>query len=301
MHATTQDAGFRLTAYPALLLFAGVGFGAWVEYAIGARNSTIWLLFSLLTCVVAFSASRSTPAQLVSLVRLSRYVTAASLAIGAGGMRMAQFDSPTATDVAHVLEVNAELEVVIHGRTVETPAVSNGRARFFLHVDSLRPATGDIGLPVSGTVYVSIRSAEPGAWLEDARTGSRIVVAGRLHPPYPPRNPADFDFRRYLRHRGVRAMLRVEESAHIAAVAPPAAFVQRLAIRVERRIERAIRTHLPTPLGRDVLGALLLGRRNQIDQEVLDQFARTGLMHVLAVSGLHVVMVGMVVYGLLCP
>jgi len=50
-----------------------------------------------------------------------------------------------------------------------------------------------------------------------------------------------------------------------------------------------------------VLRALLLGDRSGIRDDQRERFAVTGLMHLLAVSGLHVFLVGMVLYVLLRP
>ncbi|MEM6287543.1 MAG: DNA internalization-related competence protein ComEC/Rec2, partial [Bacteroidota bacterium] len=52
---------------------------------------------------------------------------------------------------------------------------------------------------------------------------------------------------------------------------------------------------------RALLLALLLADRSEVGAETLDAFRTTGLMHLLAVSGLHVGLVGFAVYGLLKP
>ncbi|PSQ81344.1 MAG: DNA internalization-related competence protein ComEC/Rec2, partial [Bacteroidetes bacterium QS_1_63_11] len=50
-----------------------------------------------------------------------------------------------------------------------------------------------------------------------------------------------------------------------------------------------------------VLRALLLGDRSRVTDVQRERFVKTGLMHLLAVSGLHVFLVGMVLYALLRP
>ncbi|WFB37139.1 ComEC/Rec2 family competence protein [Kiritimatiellota bacterium B12222] len=52
------------------------------------------------------------------------------------------------------------------------------------------------------------------------------------------------------------------------------------------------------PLVVDTLQALLLGMRTELDREVTQGFARTGLLHVFAISGLHLGMLaGMLLWG----
>src|SRR5690606_20306590 len=41
----------------------------------------------------------------------------------------------------------------------------------------------------------------------------------------------------------------------------------------------------------DQIGAMLLGDRTEMDKEVEDSYRKTGVVHILSISGLHIVMV----------
>ena len=58
--------------------------------------------------------------------------------------------------------------------------------------------------------------------------------------------------------------------------------------RTERQLHRLMGRHGP------LADALLLGRRETLDRELSDRFARTGLVHLLAISGTHVALMGAV-------
>ncbi len=45
--------------------------------------------------------------------------------------------------------------------------------------------------------------------------------------------------------------------------------------------------------------ALVIGDRGGIDEKMHETFARTGLAHLLVISGLHLSMVGAAVFGLM--
>ncbi len=66
-----------------------------------------------------------------------------------------------------------------------------------------------------------------------------------------------------------------------------------------QRIETAIARYIPSADGQALHTALLLGDRSALEPETEEAFRRTGLTHLLAVSGLHVLLVGMLLYGLL--
>jgi len=58
--------------------------------------------------------------------------------------------------------------------------------------------------------------------------------------------------------------------------------------RTERQLHRLMGWHGP------LADALLLGRRETLDRELSDRFAKTGLVHLLAISGTHVALMGAV-------
>jgi competence protein ComEC len=58
--------------------------------------------------------------------------------------------------------------------------------------------------------------------------------------------------------------------------------------RTERQLHRLMGRHGP------LADALLLGRRETLDRELSDRFAQTGLVHLLAISGTHVALMGAV-------
>ncbi|MEM9665141.1 MAG: DNA internalization-related competence protein ComEC/Rec2 [Bacteroidota bacterium] len=60
----------------------------------------------------------------------------------------------------------------------------------------------------------------------------------------------------------------------------------------------AIQRAVPTPGARSLLHALMLGDRSGLDPAVRSAFRMTGLAHLLAISGLHIMLVGLTVYRL---
>jgi competence protein ComEC len=70
---------------------------------------------------------------------------------------------------------------------------------------------------------------------------------------------------------------------------------------IRHHIENGIRTHVKANESQDILLALLLGDRGGIDTDMREAFIRTGLMHLLALSGLHVLLFGLTIHSLLRP
>jgi competence protein ComEC len=116
-----------------------------------------------------------------------------------------------------------------------------------------------------------------------ARAGSELVLRGRWRtlprPVLGSRWPRDASFAGYVSVDTVRVAAPPAFRAHPLLTARG---------RVEARLHRLMGRHGP------LADALLLGRRETLDRELADRFARTGLVHLLAISGGHVALIGAV-------
>lgn len=109
------------------------------------------------------------------------------------------------------------------------------------------------------------------------------------------RNPSDPDPVRLARRTGVASGARVQ-SAHVIAAfgSGLGALIDRARFATAERLERVL-----PPEQAAIAKALALGDRGGIEPEVRDRWARAGVAHLLAISGLHVGLIAGLVWGLL--
>ncbi len=239
--------------------------------------------------------------RLVSLVRLTRTVALVGACGALGGLLWARHAAVAPVSVAHLVPArDADApDAVLEGRVATRPITRNGRIRFALDADSAGQVrrgavTWRVEVTLSGPVW------EPPLPFPPLRQGDRVRLTGRLLPLPERRNPSDFDYGRWLARQGRVATLRVYEPASVRLVAmarPHGVAAAALALR--SRVETAIARYIPSADGQALHTALVLGDRAALEPEVEEAFRRTGLTHLLAVSGLHVLLVGMLLYGLL--
>jgi len=117
-----------------------------------------------------------------------------------------------------------------------------------------------------------------------------------LKVPRRVRNPGSFDYRYWLKMRGIAFIADVKRDSysfvadhHLSMRFTLVRFREHLAERISRLFEAREAS---------LLKALWLGQGKQLDADIRSDFQRTGLVHVLAVSGLHVGFLMAMIMGL---
>ncbi|MEW6556357.1 MAG: ComEC/Rec2 family competence protein [Elusimicrobiota bacterium] len=139
----------------------------------------------------------------------------------------------------------------------------------------------------TGYVLVSIYPAV-GDFYYNVEYGDRIKVDAALLPPSVLKNPAGFDYGRYLKARNVYAVMYVKNPEYIQYLGKgESGWLTQFALKLKRRFLLTIRKTMPYPYSA-FLGGVSLGSRGGVPDKVKYEFRATGVAHVLAVSGLHV-------------
>jgi competence protein ComEC len=118
--------------------------------------------------------------------------------------------------------------------------------------------------------------------------GDRLLIKGQPKPVAAPANPGEFDQRQYLFYQHIthQQYLRPEDVVLMdqSVRSGPMAY----AVRVRQFAEEVMEKVISTKREYAVAEAIVLGSKDELDQETKSAYAASGAMHVLAVSGLHV-------------
>ncbi len=173
-------------------------------------------------------------------------------------------------------------EVEIGGVVGREPERMGEDLRVLLLVGQV--VVGDSVFAACGEALIRFRKMRP-----TLDYGDRVRLRLRLLRPEPARNPGAFDYRDYLERKGIYGMGRVRRPEQILEVRRGGGnrFWKGVVLPVRRAVRRAVDLNLSGgPAG--LLKGVLLGEKRGVPEEVKAAFARSGVNHVLAVSGLHV-------------
>jgi competence protein ComEC len=194
-------------------------------------------------------------------------------AVGMGGARY--LAAVPSIDSSHVSFYNGRHEVAITGLVVEEADIRDRSISLRLDVESIS-FSDKRDLPVRGTILVLASRFPVIAY------GTRIQVLGDLEIP-----PEDqsFSYRKYLARHGIHSLITFPELTVLAE--NQGNLIRHSIFAIKRTAQRTIDRLIPGPQAA-LLKGILLGDDSGMTSDMADAFRRTGLTHIIAISGFNI-------------
>lgn len=149
-------------------------------------------------------------------------------------------------------------------------------------------------LPARGKVWVYFRKT--GYFLQTSGlhsiSGKQVLVRKVLQPIVPIRNPGGFDYAAYCARQNIYHSIYL--APHDYRIIDTHHHNNTLA-RVQQYILTVFRSYIPTKPSAAIAEALVIGYKYDLDEDLLDAYRNTGVIHVIAISGMHLGLI----YGML--
>lgn len=275
------------------LAFAAVGLIAGILIQdISDLSVSIWLM--LLAVLAAATVFFYILPQFFSVARYVTSYLALACFICLGAIRLTSYLQPEPNDIRNLISDEPKL-ATIRGSVITEPYISrypdwefarfkpiDPTSSFYLKVTEVESVAG--WATVTGTVRVQV--GEP---VLDLQPGDNIRAYCWLDRFGPPTNPGQFDTAIYLARRNVFVGVYIEsrDSVELLQSSPDGIFT-RFRTRIRHSATSALVGDLPQEeTGRGLLQALLLGYRRDIDSDTYEAFRKTGLLHFISLSGMH--------------
>ncbi|HSK31704.1 MAG TPA: ComEC family competence protein, partial [Candidatus Limnocylindria bacterium] len=215
----------------------------------------------------------------------------AVLAFSAGYVRHRQLLVPNFSNDHLRSLVPAEGRLYLEGALSQEPERLLNRSRWRIRAERIWHPTG--AQEIHGDLLVSVRAVR-----REWRYGDRVRFWVRPVIPQNSGNPGGFEYATYLARHGiyVTGFLDSDQEVELLARSPPPlrGFIEELRREIRRFVERSFSQNNGA-----LINALVVGDTGAISKDQRASFTASGLNHVLAISGLHVGMLGMVAFALI--
>lgn len=271
----TSSYRFPFASYPALrialILVCGIVLGhcAPIEYNRAAflffGMGTVWLFFEFILVKVK---------PVLSVHAATLFYTFSICAAGTLLYSLQEVKTEISNEAESILSLYEGEEIYVKGRILDVRKRSSGRTTLAIEsTETLFSGEYAWKQPYKARIYSD----------QDIRVsaGDSAEVTIRVYSFPERRNPHEFDYGDWLRQEGI-AMHGEVKSVNALHPAKPGGWVQ-LRNRVTENVERQFsEAHIP------FAKALFLGMKQDLNPGIKSQFSRSGLSHIMAVSGLHV-------------
>ena len=157
-------------------------------------------------------------------------------------------------------------------------------ARFLLESENWRPRSGL--KQTEGDVQVFIFYPP-----NNICYGDTIRIHGELMAPKRATNRDEFNYAKFLTHQGIYKVFQSFGEKSVRFVSGHDDSWRSRIEEIRTFIQNRIEILFPFP-DREIVEALWLGLRRNIPEEINNIFVRTGTIHLLSISGLHITLVG---------
>jgi len=290
---------------PLVFIAAGLIAGIVIQNIFGLPVLTWLLLLGLLTAatVLFFIIQQSTANYHLSVTNYHSPITSYPYVIAyltlacficLGAIRLTDYRRPPAGDIRNFVPAERKL-ATIRGRIITEPFLNeyedwkfakfrhtDPASSFYLKLCEVEAADG--WAKVSGTVRVQV--AEP---VLDLKTGDFIQAYCWLDRFRPATNPGQFDTAEYLARKNIFIAAQIKSTDSIERLSEDTGGVfAKVRQKLREVVSGALLGHLSSQQqSYGLLQALLLGYRANIDNATYTAFRKTGLLHLISLSGLH--------------
>ena len=206
------------------------------------------------------------------------------------GIHLWQSRESPARTLAEELDDHSLL-VEVTGVTASQPRIFGDRSGFELKVSTMKRG--------GHTLMPGVRLAVD--WIGTPPSyGDEIRLIGTLSNLDPPRNPGQFDFAAWQARNGIFTEVRLEHAIDGQILRHDRGNpLIALALHTRAWMSATLTVGILDPVVADLLTAMILGDSSSLPQSIQEQFRGTGTFHLFSVSGLHVAMLGVLLwYGL---
>lgn len=283
---------------PALTCFLFCAFGIALAKIFAADSHTVVLVsvfLVILFCILAFSFR----SRFEVLSRISAIIAISSFGFLLFSSEEYHFENSELNRATTIYSGDA----IIFGKVLSSPGISSSSASFYLETDSV--FVDSLVIYSKEKIFVNISGVEKAKENFLLQIGQEVKLFADLDHIEEKKNPYEISYDIALKEKeGIRAraylhspfdLYIINSSQDLAITQKSIQFFQTLFDKAKRIISNSI----DDSLTKGFVSAVVLGDKSGLTAQTLDDFQRSGLTHLLVVSGFNVSIVAVLVFYLL--
>jgi len=143
---------------------------------------------------------------------------------------------------------------------------------------------GSHGQPVIGNILLYFKKDSAAMRLG---YGSRILFSKPLQPIKNAGNPGSFNYERYAAFQGIYQQAYLNEGDYVLLPEKQETPLTRFLFATREKVLGIITTYIPGKKEAGLAEALLVGYKDDLDKTLVQSYSNTGVVHVIAISGMH--------------
>jgi competence protein ComEC len=122
-------------------------------------------------------------------------------------------------------------------------------------------------------------------------TCNSLIITDKILQPIENFKAFDFDYKKLCRLRHLYSQLRLKENEYLIVSHVENKSVLTVLDLFRKKILRIIKQYVPSKSENSLLEALMVGFTDDLDPVLLKTYADTGVIHIIAISGLHLALI----------
>lgn len=215
------------------------------------------------------------------------------LALMAGGMMLVVINHPQKLQDNFDKHYRPGVTLVA---TLQEPLVNKPNSLKALALVAILDSAGNLQpLPAKVIIYLE-KATAPALWY-----GSKLVFNQPVQDIRNSGNPGSFNYRQYCMFNNIAGQVYLKGNAYQMVPTSRPKTLQAGLFQIRDYVLALFRRNIRQAVESGVAEALLLGYRDDLDKSLTEQYANTGVIHIIAISGMHLGMIYFLLMVLLAP
>ncbi|MDP9229277.1 MAG: ComEC family competence protein [Bacteroidota bacterium] len=151
-----------------------------------------------------------------------------------------------------------------------------GRAYFLIQ--------GDKKISVQGNIILYFQKDST---IQKLSYGSQIVFTRALQPIKNSGNPGGFDYERYSLFQGITHQAYIKTDEFVLIPEKNDSWFMKFIFSTREKVLHILRNYIKEEKELGLAEALLIGYKDDLDKNLVQSYSNTGVVHIIAISGLH--------------